>query len=121
MNTMLFNFENLTVYKRSLEFSKNIYTVTQQWSKEHLFGLTNQLRRASFSIPLNIAEGSSRTKKDFSHFLIISRGSCFECIPILSIAYSLKLLTESSYKKLYNEAQELARMLSSLRSSLLSH
>ena len=121
MNKTAFNFENLTVYQRSLEFSKTIYVLTQQWPKEHLFGLTDQLRRASLSIPLNIAEGSSKTKKDFSHFLSISRGSCFECIPIFSLAYSLKLLTETSYQKLYNEACELSRMLSSLRSSLLSH
>ena len=121
MTKSLFNFESLTVYQRSLEFSKNIYSITQLWPREHIFGLTDQLRRASLSIPLNIAEGSSKTKKDFSHFLAISRGSCFECIPILSLALSLKLLTENSYQKLYNEARELSCMLSGLRSSLLSH
>lgn len=114
----MFNFERLSVYQRSLELSRQIYQLTQPWPREHLFGITNQLRRASYSIPLNIAEGSSRTKKDFRHFLIISRGSCFECIPILSLAHSLKLLSTEQKEMLYNELKELSQMLSALRASL---
>ncbi len=113
-----FNFEGLTVYQRSLVFSQRIFEISRDWPKEYLFGLTDQLRRASLSIPLNIAEGSSRTKKDFRHFLIISRGSCFESIPLIKLAHSLKLLTSIEEQTLYNELNEIARMLSGLRSSL---
>lgn len=113
-----FNFESLKVYQRALNLAKYIYTITQSWPKEHLFGITDQLRRAGLSIVLNIAEGSSRTRKDFRHFLIVSRGSTFECIPLLDIALGLKLLTIDEQKFLYNECNEISRMLSGLRKTL---
>lgn len=114
----MFRFESLTVYQRAFSFSRTIYLLTQHWPKEHLFGITDQLRRASLSIPLNIAEGTSRTKKDFQHFLLVSRGSCFECIPLVRLAASLKLLTDSQEQVFYNELYEIAQMLSGLRTSL---
>jgi len=103
MNNASFNFEKLNVYQRSLTFSQALYTLTQTLPREHLFGLTDQLRRASVSIPLNIAEGSSRTKKDFRHFLLIARESCFECIPLLQITESFKLITAKQKELFYNE------------------
>lgn len=118
MRPHVFTFENLTVYQRSLHFSRDIFLITQKWPREYLFGLTDQLRRAALSIPLNIAEGYSRTTKDFQHFLLISRGSSFECIPLIQTALQLKLLTEEQYDVLYNELYEIGKMLSGLRSSL---
>jgi four helix bundle protein len=118
MKVNAFNFESLTVYQKSLDFSHEIYLLTKEWPREYLFGLTDQIRRASLSIVLNIAEGSSRTKKDFAHFLQISRGSCFECIPILELAMLLKILDKNKFEILYNQVLVLSKMLSSLRSSL---
>ena len=118
MSTTYFDFENLTVYQKSVVLSKDIYKATQKWPREFLFGLTDQLRRAVLSISLNIAEGSSRTNKDFQHFLSISRGSCFECIPLIQISLELNLLTKIEYSELYNRFREIAQMLSGLRSSL---
>lgn len=82
----MFKFEDLKVYQKGLGFVDDIYLITKPWPKSELFGLVSQLRRAAISIVLNIAEGSSRTNKDFSHFLSLSRGSCFECVAILTIA-----------------------------------
>lgn len=103
-----FRFENLTVYQRALSFSLSIYNRTQSWSREHLFGITDQLRRSSLSVPLNIAEGYSRSRKYFQHFITLSRGSCFECIPLLNIAESLKLLTPKESQMYYNELTEIS-------------
>lgn len=114
----LFAFEKFTVYQRALAQSQQIYTVSQDWPREHLFGLTDQLRRASLSVVLNIAEGSSRTNKDFRHFLIIARGSCFESIPLIQMAHSLKLLQQTQFESVYQNYYEIAKMLSSFRSSL---
>lgn len=110
--------ENLHIYQRSIDFSFSIYSITQQWPKEHLFGITDQIRRASLSISLNIAEGYGRTRKDFQRFLLIARGSCFECLPILEIALKLELLSVIQKQKLYNEIIELTKMISSLHKKL---
>ena len=72
-----FRFEQFTIYQDGLEFLKLIYVITKKFPKEELFGITSQMRRATVSILLNIAEGSSRTRKDFAHFLTLSKGSCF--------------------------------------------
>lgn len=114
----MFNFERLEVYSKALELTNQIFLITENWPKLYLFNLTDQLRRASLSIPLNIAEGSSRTKNDFKHFLGIARGSCFECIPIIEIASKRKLIDEIKKKELYNTLDSLARMLSSLKNSI---
>ncbi len=118
MSDKSFNFESLTVYSRSLHFSFQIYQITQKWPREHLFGITDQIRRAAISIPLNIVEGSSRTKKDFRHFLIIARGSCFECIPLMKLTLDLNLITISEEQTYYNELMEISQMLSAFRRSL---
>jgi four helix bundle protein len=118
MQKGIFRFEDLTVYQRSLRFSLQIYSLTQTWPHEHLFGITDQLRRASLSISLNIAEGYSRSRKDFRHFLTLSRGSCYECVPLIQLAESLKLFSTINADMFYNELKEIAMMLSGLRSSL---
>ena len=82
----MFKFEELRVYQEALEFTDEIYTITSKFPREEMFGLTNQLRRSAVSIALNIAEGTSRTKKDFCHFLDIARGSCYESVANLTIS-----------------------------------
>lgn len=115
----MFKFEELKVYQKALVFTDKIYELTKQWPKSELFGLVNQLRRAAISIALNIAEGSSRTSKDFGHFLSLARGSCFECVAILTIAKNQKLINEKEYAFFYENCLEIARMLSSLRTKLI--
>lgn len=113
----MFNFEKLTVYQRTLSFINLIYKTTKVWPKDELFGLTNQVRRAAVSIALNIAEGSSRTKKDFCHFLDLARGSCLEVVAILEIAKNQSYIDEETFKKSYNYAWELSKMISGLKNS----
>ncbi len=63
-------FKELEIWKRSRKFCSLIYEATSKFPSAEKFGLTNQLRRASVSIPSNIAEGSSRnSNKDFIRFL----------------------------------------------------
>jgi len=114
----LFKFENLNVYQKALIFVNDMYNLSKTWPRSEVFGLTNQLRRAAISIVLNIAEGSSRTNKDFGHFLSLSRGSCFECVAILTIARNQGLVNVNDFTKFYTQCLEIARMLSSLRSKV---
>lgn len=113
-----FYFENLDVYKISIALTQRVYTLTKKWPREYLFGLTSQFTRAVLSVPLNIAEGSGRTKKDFDRFLDIARTSCFECIPIIEIAKFEGLLDNTEYKEIKNELIKLSRMLNRLKASL---
>jgi len=115
---MSFKFEELRVYQKAISFSNFIYEITKSWPSTYRFNLTDQIIRAALSIPLNIAEGSGRTSKDFQHFLSISRGSCYECIALITIAYQQKLITEEQYKELRETIDFIARMLSSLKNKI---
>jgi four helix bundle protein len=57
---MINSYQDLEVWKKAMELVTDIYKITQTFPKEELYGLTNQLRRASVSVPANIAEGWGR-------------------------------------------------------------
>jgi four helix bundle protein len=111
-------FENLIAYQKSLLFTQSIYRQTNNWPQKETYALTNQIRRSATSIPLNIAEGSSRSRKDFNHFLDISRGSCFETIAILTIAKNLHYISDDIYKRYYSDIEELIKIIHGLKKSL---
>ncbi len=115
---MGFGFEKLDVYNKAVGFVNKIYTLTQDFPKKEIFGLTSQLRRAAVSISLNISEGSARSKKDFLRFIDISRGSIFECVTILQIALRQKYLDSKEFSDLEDELIDLSKMLSGLKRSL---
>jgi four helix bundle protein len=70
-----------------------VYKRTQSFPREEIYGLTSQLRRASYSVPANIVEGSSReSKKDYLHFLYIARGSLSETQYFVHLAMRLNYL-----------------------------
>lgn len=114
----MFIFENIIAYKKALILVNEVYKVTQLLPKQETFALTDQLRRASFSIVLNIAEGSSRTRKEFRRFLDFARGSCFECIAIITIAENQSYLSHTSFSSLYNKIEELTKIIQGLKNSL---
>ena len=115
---MSFNFENLKVYQNSVELAHQVFNKTNNWPGKFQFSLADQIRRASLSISLNIAEGSGKSKIEFKRFLSIARGSCYECIPLIELSYRQKLITLKDKEIWYNQLLSLSKMLSSLRSSL---
>jgi len=62
----MFKFEELRVYQESIKFVNYIYTVTDKWPKNEIFGLTDQFKRASVSIALNIYEWSEKLSRTIS-------------------------------------------------------
>ena len=117
----MFNFEKLDVWQKAIDFADLIYNETRAFPREERFGLTNQLRRAAVSISSNIAEGSSRSSKnDFARFTEIAAGSVFEAVSQAFIARRQDFLSEDQFRKIYADAEELSRMLSGLRKSLLT-
>ena len=115
---MGFNFEELDVYIKAIDFVSNIYTLTKDFPKDEMFGLTSQLRRAAVSIPSNISEGSARTKKDFSRFIDMARGSVMECVTLLKISVKQRYVDERKYNELRSTLTELSKMLSGLKKSV---
>ena len=117
----MFNFEKLEVWQKAIDFADLIYNETRAFPGEERFGLTNQLRRAAVSISSNIAEGSSRSSKnDFARFAEIAAGSVFESVSQAFVARRQTFLNEQQFREIYTSAEELSRMLSGLRKSLLS-
>ncbi len=115
---MGFNFEDLDVYNKAIDVVNDIYLLTKAFPKEEMFGLTNQLRRAAVSIPSNIAEGSARSKKDFSRFIDIARGSLFECVTMLQISFKQRYINNENFSDLKNKLTDLSKMLSGLKKSI---
>jgi four helix bundle protein len=115
---MGFGFEKLEVYQKAVEFVNEVYILTRTFPKDEQFGLTSQLRRAAVSISLNIAEGSARSKKDFSRFIDIARGSIFECVTILKISAKQQYVGKSSFDVLMEKLTDISKMLSGLKAAL---
>jgi len=113
-----FNFKSLQVYQRSRKLSRKVYQLTETWPKEFVYDISSQFRRAAISILLNIAEGSGRSKSDFSRYIVIAKGSCKECAAIVDLAQDLELLLEGEAVLLRNELLEIAMMLEGLKKSL---
>jgi four helix bundle protein len=113
------NFKELLVWQKSIDFVTEIYKFTDSFPKDETFGLKSQIRRASVSIPSNIAEGNSRrSKPDYVQFLKISRGICAEVETQLIISKNLHFLDEINYLKLNQDIIEISKMLNGLINSL---
>jgi four helix bundle protein len=88
------NYKNLKIWKLGLETANIISDILQGSPKHEKFDLSSQISRCSISIPNNIAEGSTRTDKSFSHFINIALGSSFELSTQLLIAYHRKYINQ---------------------------
>lgn len=110
-----FPFEKLEVYRLAVGFATQIYSFTDRFPQGERFGLTNQIRRASISIGLNIAEGRGRGgDREFVRFLLIARGSLFEVISAAEIAAQLHYLAPEDHQAIRAAAQELNAKLMAL-------
>lgn len=88
------DYTKIEAWKLADNLTVAIYERTRAFPKEEMYGLTSQLRRASYSVPANIAEGSSReSKKDYLHFLYIARGSLSEAQYFIHLAHRLRYLS----------------------------
>jgi len=107
----MFDFEKLTAYALAKEFNR--FVKGGVLSIDILDRITrDQLRRASTSVMLNIAEGTSRfSKADKRNFYVIARGSLFECMSILDLFQSEGIFDMSQYKFLYGKGEQLSKML----------
>jgi four helix bundle protein len=116
----MFNFENLKAWQKAVDFSVSIYGATKAFPDAERFGLVSQMRRASVSVSSNLAEGCARNSApDYARFVEIAAGSLFEVDSQAFVAHRTGLLPEAELRTLYAAAEELGRMLSGLRASIL--
>lgn len=106
----MFEFQNLEVYKKAKSFHLESKQLIQAIKPDKT--VKDQLSRASFSIALNIAEGSGRfSKPDRRNFFIVSRGSVFECVAILDILHDSGFIDKSIFDSFLKKGDELSRIL----------
>ncbi|PIR03246.1 MAG: four helix bundle protein [Candidatus Magasanikbacteria bacterium CG11_big_fil_rev_8_21_14_0_20_43_7] len=114
-----YKFEKLETWKRAREFLKVVYIISKDFPDDERFGLTSQMRRATLSIVLNIAEGSQRNSdKDFVRFLQISYGSLLEVVSCCYTAKDLGYLSEERFSFIYNKSHIVAKKINSLKKTL---
>ena len=106
------DFRDLKVWEKAHQLTLAVYKATLVFPKEELYGITSQIRRASISIPANIAEGCGRTgEAELARFLQIAMGSASELEYHLMLAHELNLLHSGDYERLTTELTEVKRML----------
>jgi len=112
------NYKKLKIWQIGLEISKDVSDILTNFPKHERFDLSSQISRCSISIPSNIAEGSARTDKSFSHFINISLGSSFELTTQLLIAHHRKYIEIEILNKLEEKIEEFQKMTMGFQNGL---
>jgi four helix bundle protein len=113
----MFDFEKLIVYQKAKEFNAAAWKFLKKTQMDR--STADQLRRASLSIVLNIAEGAGRfSKPDRRNFFIISRSSVFEVVAIFDVLKNEELITNEDYEHFYLLAEELSRIMLAMITNL---
>lgn len=100
------DYTKIDAWRLADDLTVAIYECTRSFPREEVYSLTNQIRRASYSVPANIAEGSSReSQRDYLHFLYIARGSLSETQYFLHLSRRLGYLTESDATRLTEQSR----------------
>jgi four helix bundle protein len=115
---MRHNYKNLKIWQIGIQIANDVSDILLTFPKHERFDLSSQLSRCSVSIPSNIAEGSSRTDKSFSHFIDISLGSSFELITQLIVAKHRKYINEQIFNQLETKVEEFQRMTMGFQNGL---
>ncbi len=119
MNSKINSYRDLRVWQLGMDLAAECYEVTKPFPREELFAMTSQIRRASASIPANIAEGHGRgSRKEYRQFLRTAQASLRELETHLLLSARVKLLPEASATPLLKTADQLGRMLQALQRSL---
>ena len=107
----MFDFQKLDVYQKSKRFYIDTRTIISDTKLDNY--IKDQLSRAAFSVPLNLAEGSGKfSKADRKNYYTTARASLYECVAILDILDEEKKINEGCYLSQLKNADELSRIKS---------
>ena len=110
------SYKDLIVWQKSMAFANEVIDLVDNLDTDRKhYRLIEQLEAAVTSIPMNIAEGKGReSKKEYIHFLYISRGSLYETLTLLEIFQMRAWITPEIFQKMENQSTEIAKMLNGL-------
>jgi len=109
-------YKELIVWQKALVLVKQIYLITKTFPSSEMYGLVNQMRRASVSIPSNIAEGQTRKSPvEFARFLSYAYGSLAELETQMIIAHELEYVSQAQYDDYSVLHDEVSKMLIALK------
>jgi len=113
-----FSFRKLIVWQKAMELTDVVYTISGKLPQRESKILVPQLIRAINSVPANIAEGSFRqSKKEFTQFLYVAKGSLAEAITYFELAYRQRYFDKCSYDMLITRSKEVLTLLVALINS----
>ena len=113
------DFKKYDIWKLSHELTLTIYDISKEFPQTEIFGLTSQIRRASASVPTNIAEGCGRTSDaEFSRFLTIALGSATETEYLILLSKDLKYIDSDTFETLNETVNNIKRKIYSLQQKL---
>ncbi len=109
------DYTKIHAWKLADDLTVEAYRISQSFPKEELYGITSQLRRAAYSVPANIAEGSGRqSTRDYLHFLYIARASLSETQYFIHLARRLEYLNQGDAERLQPQIKALFACLHGL-------
>lgn len=112
-------FEDLIAWQKSRVLAADAYRAVGQGAVARDFGLKDQMQRAAVSVMANIAEGfERRSPPDFARFLTIAKASCAELKSHCFVAVDVGYFDADLFRKLHDQAEEVNRIISGLRTSL---
>ncbi len=115
----MLHWSELKVFKKAHSLTLEIYKLTENYPKNEMFGIILQLRRAAYSIPVNIVEGKSRKNtKELIQFLNIANASLEEVRYFLLLSKDLHYIDNEKYSKLESECETISKMLNSFIKTL---
>ena len=111
--------EELDVFKLSHASTLEVFEITKSFPEEEKFGLISQMRRAAYSIPMNLMEGAHRLgSKEYRQFVGIAKGSAGEIKYQLLLVKDLRYISEDRYSNLKQKYERVSQMLTKLAQSL---
>ena len=114
-------FEKLEVWKKSVDLTLAVHDVTRKFPKEEIYILSSQIKRASDSVALNIAEESTgQTDPEYRRFIGFAMRSNIEVVGCILIAQKRNMMSVKDFEDIYQRCEEIHRMLVGLRNSLKS-
>ncbi len=106
------DYKNLKVWGKSNQFVIELYKVTRDFPKNEMYGLTSQIRRASVSIPANLAEGCGKdSQMELARYATIASGSASEVEYLIELSHQLSYIDKNKFNRLSNEIAEIKKML----------